>query len=132
MTAPFRIGVALACAVCIAGCVTPASTVSTAVVTPVRTNVIAADRVKDAVAIGKSTKADVIASLGETLVISFDTGDEVWVYRLADETLAKDPAQRIARRAAPGTSAEFVILFAPSGLVAKSRIRPAPLPWHQG
>jgi hypothetical protein len=78
-------------------------------VTSLRKKVVPADRVKDAVAIGKSTRADVIAALGETLVISFDTGYEVWVYRLAN---------------AP--TAEFVILFAPSGLVAKTRIRPAP------
>jgi len=129
----FRIGIALALPMCIAGCVTPGtSTVPTAVVTPLRTRVIPPDRVKDAVAIGKSTKADVIAALGETLVISFDSGFEVWVYRLASETPAKAaPGQRIGRtgleNAEPGT-AEFVILFAPSGLVAKTRIRPAPPP----
>jgi hypothetical protein len=82
-------------------------------VTPLRTKVIPADSVKKAVAIGKSTKADVIAALGETLVISFDSGFEVWVYRLGS-----DKAKR-------GTTGEFVILFAPSGLVAKTRIRPA-------
>ena len=61
---------------------------------------------KPAVTIGKSTKADVMAALGETLVISFDTGYEVWVYRLAEN-----------RRA------EFVILFEPSGVVAKTRTK---------
>jgi hypothetical protein len=105
MTA-LRIGVALACATIVAGCAMQPSTTPSAVVTSPRTKVIAAQRLKDAVAIGKSTKADVIASLGETLVISFDTGYEVWVYRLAED-----------RRA------EFVILFAPSGLVTKTRIR---------
>lgn len=123
MMALFRIGVALALALCIAGCATQPSTAPSAVVTPVRPKVVPADRVKDAVAIGKTSKADVIASLGETLVIGFDTGYEVWVY-----TLAEERTPRIAGRAAPGTSAEFVILFAPSGLVAKSRVRPAPLP----
>ncbi|MDB5921715.1 MAG: hypothetical protein JWN13_651 [Betaproteobacteria bacterium] len=131
MTGLFRIVVAHAFALCMAGCVIQGSTVPTAVVTPLRAKVIPADRVKDAVAIGKSTKADVIASLGETLVISFDTGYEVWVYRLANHTPANAaPAQRIARtgseKAWPPTPAEFVILFAPSGLVAKTRIRPAP------
>jgi len=131
MTRLFRIVVAHVVAVCIAGCVSQASTVPTAVVTPQRAKVMPADRVKDAVAIGKSTKADVIASLGETLVISFDTGYEVWVYRLANDTSAKAaPTPRIAstgsEKAWPLTAAEFVILFAPSGLVAKTRIRPAP------
>ena len=87
--------------------------------TPLRTKVIAADRVKDAVA-GKSAKADVIAALGETLVISFDSGFEVWVYRLANDTPVRSAPAR------PDTTAEFVVLFAPSGRVAKTRIRPAP------
>jgi hypothetical protein len=100
-----RIGVAFACAV-VAGCAAQPSTTPSAVVTSPRTKVIAAQRLKDAVAIGKSTRADVIASLGETLVISFDTGYEVWVYRLAED-----------RRG------EFVVLFAPSGVVAKTRMR---------
>ncbi|MGZ5174826.1 MAG: hypothetical protein ACXWIS_11600 [Burkholderiales bacterium] len=130
MTDLFRIVVAHAIAVCIAGCAIQASTVPTAAVTPMRAKVIATARTKDAVAIGKSTKADVIASLGETRVISFDTGYEVWVYRLANDTPANAAAaQRIARtgseKAWPRTPAEFVILFGPSGLVAKTRIRPA-------
>ena len=90
-----------------------------------RAKVIAAVRMKDAVAIGKSTKADVIAALGETLVISFDTGYEVWVYRLADDANAIEtwhsasvrsrPDKRVAAHFLP----VFVILFAPSGVVAK-------------
>jgi hypothetical protein len=95
------------------------------------TKVIAAERVKVAVAIGKSTKADVVAAHGATLVIHFDSGFEVWVYRLARDAPANETsAQRSARlgsnQTGPGTSAEFVILFAPSGVVAKTRIRPAP------
>jgi hypothetical protein len=133
MTALIRIGVALGLAVCIAGCVTRASTVPTVTVTPLRTKVIPADSVRNAIVIGKSTKADVSAALGETLVISFDSGFEVWVYRLAGDTPAKAAqAQGVARTgsqkgAGPATTAEFVVLFAPSGLVAKARIRPAPL-----
>ena len=110
MKALSRMGVAIALSVCIAGCTTPGPpAVPTAVVTPLQAKVIAPDRAKNAVAIGKSTKADVIAALGETLVISFDSGFEVWVYRLGRDT-----------------TAEFVVLFAPTGLVAKTRIRPAP------
>ena len=129
--ASLRIGVALALSACIAGCASPAaSTVPTAVVTPLRTKVIPADRARDAIAIGKSTRADVIAALGETLVISFDSGFEVWVYRLAGDS-AGQPVRRKASRAPvrkrkPGPRpGEFVVLFAPSGLVARTRIRPA-------
>ena len=45
-------------------------------------------------------------------MVKFDSGFEVWVYR------NKSPETK----AAPG---EFVILFAPSGVVKKTRLRPA-------
>ncbi len=57
---------------------------------------------------GKSTKADVLALLGMTASVAFDSGYEVWAYQ------------------AGGT--EFVILFAPSGIVARTRMRPSPPP----
>jgi hypothetical protein len=131
MRALFHIVIAHAFAVGLGGCATQTSTVPTAVVTPLRAKVIVADRLKDAITIGKSTKADVSASLGETLAISFDTGYEVWVYRLANDTpFGAAAAPRIRRtasdRAWRATPAEFVILFAPSGVVAKTRVRPAP------
>ena len=61
----------------------------------------------DAVAIGWSTKSDVRAALGEAVVVSFASGYEVWVYR------EKTPA--------PG--AELVLLFEPSGILSKTRVR---------
>ena len=64
------------------------------------------------VAIGQSTKADVLAALGPATIIRFDSGQEVWVYR-----------GRPLR--APATGAEFVMLFTPSGTVQKTRIRSA-------
>lgn len=73
--------------------------------------------------IGRSTRADVRAALGETLAISFDNGYEVWVYHLSDDPRA---AQRRWLRPQAAASAEFVILFAPSGVVTKTRTRPAP------
>ena len=65
---------------------------------------------------GKSTKADVLAALGKTTAISFDSGYEIWVYHV------KEAARRDAR------PAEFVVLFDPSGVLAKTRTRPAPPP----
>jgi hypothetical protein len=129
MTALFRTAVALALSACVAGCAAPtSSTVPSAVVTSPRTKVIPADRATDAIAIGKSTRTDVIAALGETLAITFDSGFEVWVYRLAGDMSAKE---RDGLRGARGRGeelrmGEFVVLFAPSGLVVKTRIRPAP------
>ena len=66
----------------------------------------------EAVAMGKSSKQDVMAALGPGTVVRFDSGYEVWVYR-------KNPLRSEA------ANAEFVILFAPSGIVKKTRIRPA-------
>ena len=61
---------------------------------------------------GKSTKADVVAALGTAIVISFDSGYEVWVYRW--------PGSDKTTRAA----SELVLLFDPSGLATKARVRP--------
>lgn len=66
---------------------------------------------RDAVVVGKSSKSDVAAALGKATEIKFDNGYEVWVYR-----------QQGPGRAA--TPTEFVVLFAPSGVVKKTRIRP--------
>ena len=64
------------------------------------------------IAIGQATQADVLAALGPASALRFDSGFEVWVYR------AKAPE-------ATGTKAELVVLFAPSGIAKKTRIRPA-------
>ena len=65
----------------------------------------------NAVVIGKSTKADVLAALGEAVVVDFPSGYEVWVYR----------ERRQEKSAAPAP--ELVLLFEPSGLLAKTRVR---------
>jgi hypothetical protein len=62
--------------------------------------------------IGKSTKADVMAALGQATRIPFDSGFEVWVYRW--------PGAQKTHRAAT----ELVILFEPTGVVRKTRLRP--------
>jgi ABC-type Fe3+-hydroxamate transport system substrate-binding protein len=131
MNALIRIGITSALSACIAGCVSPAPpAVPSAMVTPQRTKMIPTDSVSETITIGKSTKADVIAALGDTLVISFDSGFEVWVYRLASGTPGKGAPKDIARsrseKTAPDANAEFIVLFAPSGVVSKTRIRPAP------
>jgi hypothetical protein len=112
---PFRIGCVLALAVCIAGCATRAPTTTSEVATARRAALVAPERAADAVMIGESTRADVIAALGKALTLRFDSGYEVWVYRHGRQRNARD-----------ATAAEFVILFAPSGVVEKTRFRPAP------
>jgi hypothetical protein len=73
--------------------------------------ILSAQAARDAISAGKSTKADVRAALGEALVIDFHGGHEVWVYR-----------ERL-REKAPPPPTELVLLFAPSGVLVKARVR---------
>jgi hypothetical protein len=66
----------------------------------------------ESIAIGKSRKADVSTALGPAIAIPFDSGYEVWVYRWP------------GRDRTPRGATELVVLFEPSGLVKKVRIRP--------
>ena len=104
MKTPFHASVAVAFCACIAGCAGPGASRFTA---------IPAAAIREAVTVGKSTKADVIAAFGKTTTVTFDSGFEVWVYQYKGDTPGKN---------------EFVLLFDPSGVVAKTRLRPAPLP----
>ncbi|HJY75099.1 MAG TPA: hypothetical protein VKE95_00625, partial [Burkholderiales bacterium] len=45
----------------------------------------------EAIAVGKSTKADVRAALGEGVVVDFDSGYAVWVYKESLREKAKPP-----------------------------------------
>jgi len=115
-----RASVASAFIACISGCAAPGSSITTVSTTSAR----------NAITIGKSTKADVIAALGKTTVIRFDSGYEVWVYQVTGGISASLGSGQLFRRAdsekrASGRT-EFVILFAPSGVVAKTRLRPPP------
>ncbi len=64
------------------------------------------------VRVGKSTRADVVARLGTAIVIPFDSGYEVWVYRWRGSHMTSRSAT------------EFVVLFNPSGVAIKARVRP--------
>jgi hypothetical protein len=123
MTRVARIAFISAVAASVAGCAIDSN--PSAVVTPLRPKIVQNARAHDAVVAGTSTKADVIAALGATLAIRFDSGYEVWVYRLSENVLGEQFPRRASDKAWPWAPAEFVILFAPSGVVAKTRIRPA-------
>ena len=105
MTPPRASAVALlALCVCVAGCAAPGGQ-------PSRTPAAGVPaEARSALTVGKSTKGDVLAALGKTVTVPFDSGYEVWVYHLK-----------------PGT-AEFVLLFDPAGVLARTRVRTAPLP----
>ncbi|MEO6407515.1 MAG: hypothetical protein ABIO45_02020 [Burkholderiaceae bacterium] len=66
----------------------------------------------ETIAIGKSTKADIAATLGKAIVVAFDSGNEVWAYRWvgADKTIRG--------------ATELVVLFDASGVASKVRLRP--------
>ena len=70
-----------------------------------------ANAAQSGLAIGKTTKADVRAALGEGTMVNFDSGYEVWVYRQPALEQTKTPA------------GELVLLFEPSGILAKTRVR---------
>lgn len=87
---------------------------------------ITAEELANDLARGRHTKAEVQSRLGDAIVVRFDSGYEVWVYRITEAA----SATRQAERAKPGTTerdatGELVILLAPSGEVAKVRTRVA-------
>jgi len=71
------------------------------------------DDASDTIRAGRSTKADVLGAMGEGTAVRFGSGFEVWTY-------AFGPQQARTRKT------EFVVLFAPSGIVADTRLRLAP------
>jgi hypothetical protein len=71
------------------------------------------DDAADAIRAGASSKSDVLAALGQGAVARFPSGFEVWSYPFG-------PQKSRTRKT------EFVVLVAPSGIVANTRLRPAP------
>ncbi len=110
------VGLALVFAACLvlAGCASPLNEPDARNAMPeFSTPGMSLQGAKDAIVAGKSTKADVAAALGNGTVVKFDSGYEVWVYRAKAYKPAVD---------APGTN-ELIVLFSPSGIVKKTRIR---------
>lgn len=62
---------------------------------------------------GQTTRAQMLAALGPTKFVHFDSGYEVWLYQA--------PADG-------GRYSEFVVLVDPRGIVAKTRRRAPALP----
>jgi hypothetical protein len=105
----------------------PASPVATSEPSPLVAS--AAEVAKAARSLRGSARADVIAALGPATIIQFDSDYEVWVYRFVEPAPTRNtptpdgaPAGRdqAARDRPPS---ELVMLFTPSGIVAKVRVR---------
>ena len=79
---------------------------------PLGTSVPAA-RLEAAIVPGQTTRAQMLAALGPTRFIHFDSGYETWLYQA--------PADG-------GRLEEFVVLVDPAGIVRKLRRRPPALP----
>ncbi len=105
--APLRVWIAIALCAVVAGCATPATTTG---------GIASARDAQAAVAIGNSTRADVEAALGKAIVVGFDSGYEVWVYRERGAPAGLFGQSRKEK-------AELVLLFEPAGAVKKTRVR---------
>jgi len=79
---------------------------------PIGTSIPAA-KLDAAVVPGQTTRAQMLAALGPTKFVHFDSGYEVWLYQ--------SPADG-------GRFAEFVVLVDPAGVVRKTRRRAPALP----
>ena len=99
-----------------AGCAGPGLFRSAESASPFRDPGMSMRTASDAVVVGQSTKVEVASVLGAANVVRFDSGFEVWVYR----TNASSDAAINATN-----PAELVILFAPSGVVKKTRLNPS-------
>lgn len=104
-----RAGLALAACLCLSAC---GSLNTGGTAPPFRDPAMSMQSAYDTIVVGKTTRAEALAALGPATEIQFDSGYAVWVYR--------------ARAAEPDADrAELVILFAPSGVVKRMRLRPA-------
>ena len=105
------ISIVLVSNIWLAGCASSVPSLSENAAPSFRDERMSAQAASDGIVIGKSTKAEVQTALGPANVVKFDSGFEVWVYG------AREAKASSAR-------AEFVILFTPSGIVKKTRIKP--------
>jgi hypothetical protein len=106
------VSLAAVASLALAACAGPAGTLQKSGPGVVQAARVAPPQALASVTTGTSTKADVQRALGDALTAKFDSGWEVWVYRW--------------KGAAPTTRAatELVVLFDPSGVARKARLRP--------
>jgi hypothetical protein len=101
-----------AVALALAGCAMPGGWFSPEDKVPAfRDAAVTTQAAAQRIVLGQSTKADVAAVLGPAQAIVFDSGYEVWVWRVLEPPAAQ-------------AKTEFVVLFAPSGLATRMRVRP--------
>ena len=111
----FRVSRLLGLALC-AGLAACASVAPSDAPSLTKASPLASAAARNTAIVGK-TKGEVLAALGKTVSVPFDSGYEIWVYHLREGA-----SQRTA------SQAEFVVLFDPSGVATKTRVRPVPAP----
>ena len=99
-------------AVALAGCATGSGTLDEGSAGVLRGGALPPSQAQAQVLAGTSTREQVAAALGPANVIAFDSGWQVWVYRW----LGPDRSTQSAT--------ELVVLFDPSGVARKVRVRP--------
>ncbi|MDO9358408.1 MAG: hypothetical protein Q7T70_05405 [Polaromonas sp.] len=100
--------------VMLTGCATPEPPAPTP---PFRDPAMSLQEGRNTLVNGSTTRAELAERLGPADKVRFDNGFEVWVYRLRERPQQGQPATR--------SPAELVVLLDPSGVVRKSRIKPA-------
>jgi hypothetical protein len=73
---------------------------------------VAPQHALETIAPGKTTRDELARALGKAIVVHFDSGNEVWVYRW----MGKNESTRSAT--------ELVVLLGRDGVVKKARLRP--------
>ena len=106
----WRLGLACAFGAAATGCALVPQPMAASAGVLVRT--IAGPLATALVRVGSGTQAEVVAALGPTNRIRFASGYEVWVYHYPGSGRAAQ-------------SGELVLLFAPSGVLVKTRMRSA-------
>jgi len=112
----WRSSLVLAAGLWLGGCAAPPPTV---LVPAFRDPAMSMQDAHGLIVPGTTTRAALLASLGLAPVVRFDSGWEVWIYREKEKN-GKRSSQSVA-----GSPAELVILLDGSGVVKKSRIKPA-------
>ncbi|MGZ8272449.1 MAG: hypothetical protein ACXW2G_01830 [Burkholderiaceae bacterium] len=110
----------------VAGCAARTTASSPPLIGPPGLDGLSAQELAKDLARGRRTRAEVTSRLGDATIVRFDTGYEVWVYRITEPVVAKQRVQQANRGEAQRASGELVILLAPSGEVVKVRTRIAP------
>ena len=90
----------------LAGC----AGLSTSTAPPFRDPTLTMSNAQTLIVAGQSKRGDVAAALGPATIIAFHSGFEVWAYRTATAGADSNPT-------------ELVILFDPTGIVRKTRVR---------